>query len=129
MLASFLGVLPILTLLLCALAFIMCSKSNPIVGFALDLMSTYEGEHMIFGLLARLTSLRMNHFHFEATNILGINAVLCSMANKYVTAFLNSALIEDLPFCTKFHCGIKSVFRRNFLHLPQFSIRGHLNFD
>jgi hypothetical protein len=31
MLASFVGVLPILTPLLCALAFIMCSKSNPIV--------------------------------------------------------------------------------------------------
>jgi hypothetical protein len=35
----------------------MCSKSNPLVVFALDLMSTYEGEHMIFGLLgqAKLT--------------------------------------------------------------------------
>jgi hypothetical protein len=33
---------------LCALAFIMCSKSNPLVVFALDLMSTYEGEHTIF---------------------------------------------------------------------------------
>jgi hypothetical protein len=53
MLANFLGVLPILTPLLCALAFIMCSKSNPIVLFALDLMSTYEGEHMIFGLLGQ----------------------------------------------------------------------------
>jgi hypothetical protein len=38
MLASFLGVLPILTPPLCALAFIMGSKSNPIVVFALDLM-------------------------------------------------------------------------------------------
>jgi hypothetical protein len=46
MLASFLGVLPILTPPLCALAFIMCSKFNRIVVFALDLMSTYEGEHM-----------------------------------------------------------------------------------
>jgi hypothetical protein len=36
---------------LCALTFIMCSKSNPLVVFALDLMSTYEGEHTIFGLL------------------------------------------------------------------------------
>jgi hypothetical protein len=35
MLANFLGVLPILTPPLCALAFIMCSKSNPIVVFAL----------------------------------------------------------------------------------------------
>jgi hypothetical protein len=31
----------------------MCSKSNPLVVFALDLMSTYEGEHMIFGLLGQ----------------------------------------------------------------------------
>jgi hypothetical protein len=31
----------------------MCSKSNPIVVFALDLMSTYEGEHTIFGLLGQ----------------------------------------------------------------------------
>jgi hypothetical protein len=37
MLVSFLGVLPILTSPLCALAFIMCSKSNPLVVFALDL--------------------------------------------------------------------------------------------
>jgi hypothetical protein len=36
---------------LCALPFIICSLSNPIVVFALDLMSTYEGEHTIFGLL------------------------------------------------------------------------------
>jgi hypothetical protein len=36
MLANFLGVLPILTPPLCALAFIMCSKSNPLVVFALD---------------------------------------------------------------------------------------------
>jgi hypothetical protein len=48
MLANFLGVLRILTPPLCALAFIMCSKSNP-----LDLMSAYEGEHTIFGLLGQ----------------------------------------------------------------------------
>jgi hypothetical protein len=53
MLANFLGVLPILTPSLCALAFIMCSKSNSIVVFALDLMSTYEEEHTIFGLLGQ----------------------------------------------------------------------------
>jgi hypothetical protein len=28
-------------------------KSNPIAVFALDLMSTYEGEHTIFGLLGQ----------------------------------------------------------------------------
>jgi hypothetical protein len=53
MLANFLGVLPILTPPLCALAFIMGSKSNPIVVFTLDLMSTYEGEHTILGLLGQ----------------------------------------------------------------------------
>jgi hypothetical protein len=47
MLDNFLGVLPILTPPLCALTFIMCSKSNPLVVFALDLMSAYEGEHTI----------------------------------------------------------------------------------
>jgi hypothetical protein len=53
MLANFLGVLPILIPPLCALAFIMCSRSNPIVVFALDLMSTYKGEDTIFGLLGQ----------------------------------------------------------------------------
>jgi hypothetical protein len=47
MLASFLGVLPILTPPLCALTFILCSKSNPIVVFALDLMSTYESHLLL----------------------------------------------------------------------------------
>jgi hypothetical protein len=43
----------------------MCSKSNPIVVLALDLMSTYEGEHTIFGLLgqANLTQNDEEH-HF-----------------------------------------------------------------
>jgi hypothetical protein len=36
MLANFLGVLPILTPPLCALDFVMCSKSNPLVVFALE---------------------------------------------------------------------------------------------
>jgi hypothetical protein len=65
MLANFLGVLPILTPPLCALAFIMCSKSNLHVVFALDLMFTYEGEHMIFGLLgqANLTQNYVLQFH------------------------------------------------------------------
>jgi hypothetical protein len=65
MLANFLGVLPILIPPLCALAFIMCSKSNPLVVFALDLMSTYEGEHTIFGLLgqANFTQNDVLQFH------------------------------------------------------------------
>jgi hypothetical protein len=65
MIGSFLGVLPILTPPLCALAFIMCSKSNPLVVFALDLMSTYEGGHTIFGLLgqANLTQNDVLQFH------------------------------------------------------------------
>jgi hypothetical protein len=43
----------------------MCSKSNPLVVFALDLMSTYEGEHTIFGLLeqANLTQNDVLQFH------------------------------------------------------------------
>jgi hypothetical protein len=50
---------------LCALTFIMCSKSNPLVVFALDLMSTCEGEHTIFGLLgqANLTQNDARQFH------------------------------------------------------------------
>jgi hypothetical protein len=71
MLASFLGVLTILTPPLCALAFIMCSKSNPLVVFALDLMSTYEGEHTIFGLLgqANLTQNDVLQFHPFTRNV------------------------------------------------------------
>jgi hypothetical protein len=38
---------------LCALAFILWLKFNPLVVFALDLMSAYEGEHTIFGLLGK----------------------------------------------------------------------------
>jgi hypothetical protein len=45
----------------------MCSKSNPIVVFALDLMSTYEAEHMIFGLLGQ-ANLTQNDVH-RALNI------------------------------------------------------------
>jgi hypothetical protein len=65
MLASFLGVLPILIPPLCVLAFIMCSKSNPIVVFALDLTSTDEEEHTIFGFLgqANLTQNDVLQFH------------------------------------------------------------------
>jgi hypothetical protein len=64
MLANFLGVLPILTPPLCALAFVMCSKSNPLVVFALDLMSTYEGEYMIFGLLGQANLTQNDVFIF-----------------------------------------------------------------
>jgi hypothetical protein len=53
MLANFLGVLPIVISPLCALAFILWSKFNPLVVFALDLMSAFGGEHMIFGLLGQ----------------------------------------------------------------------------
>jgi hypothetical protein len=65
MLANFLGVLPILTPPLCALTFIMRSKSNPLVVFAYNLMPTYEGEHMTFGLLgqANLTQNDVLQFH------------------------------------------------------------------
>jgi hypothetical protein len=52
MLTNILGVLPILSPL-CALAFVLCSKFSHLVVFAPDLMSAYEGEHMIFGLLGQ----------------------------------------------------------------------------
>jgi hypothetical protein len=85
MLANFLGVLPILIPPLCALAFIMCSKSNPIVVFALDLMSTYEGEHTIFGLLGQ-ANLTLYHIlntykSFSVSHHLWQN---CSMPRKKV---------------------------------------------
>jgi hypothetical protein len=65
MLANFLGVLPVPTPPLCALTFNMCSKSNPLLVFALDLMSTYEREHTIFGRLgqANLTQNDVLQFH------------------------------------------------------------------
>jgi hypothetical protein len=65
MLANYLGVLPILISPLCALAFILWSKFNHLVVFALDLMSAYEGEHTIFGLLgqANLTQNDVLQFH------------------------------------------------------------------
>jgi hypothetical protein len=38
----------------CVLLLLSCAQSPiPIVVFALDLMSTYEGEHTIFGLLGQ----------------------------------------------------------------------------
>jgi hypothetical protein len=42
----------------------MCSKSNPLVVFALDLMSEYDGEHMIFGLLGQ-ANLTQNDVQLE----------------------------------------------------------------
>jgi hypothetical protein len=42
----------------------MCSKSNPLVVFALDLMSTYEGEHTIFKKINRQESFAfLCHFY------------------------------------------------------------------
>jgi hypothetical protein len=43
----------------------MCSKSNPLVVFALDLMSTYEGEHRIFGLLGQANLTQNDVLQFE----------------------------------------------------------------
>jgi hypothetical protein len=80
MLANFLGVLPILTPPLCALAFIMCSKSNPLGVFALDLMSTYEGEHTIFGLLGQ------SAWRFESSKLVTTTVALysqCSFRSKF----------------------------------------------
>jgi hypothetical protein len=51
MLSSFVGVLPILIPPLFALA-LLCDQS-PVPLFTLDLMSAYEGEHTIYGLLGQ----------------------------------------------------------------------------
>jgi hypothetical protein len=48
MLSSFLGVLAILIPPLCALTLSRDQSPIPLVVFALDLVSTYEGEHTIF---------------------------------------------------------------------------------
>jgi hypothetical protein len=68
MLSSFLGVLPILISLLCALAFILWSKFNPLVVFALDLMSAYKGEHTIFGLLGQANLTQNDVLQFQLDN-------------------------------------------------------------
>jgi hypothetical protein len=49
----------------------MCWKSNPIVVFAHDLMTAYEGEQTIFGLLgqANLTQNDVLRFHPANDNI------------------------------------------------------------
>jgi hypothetical protein len=83
MLANFLGVLPILTPPLCALAFIMCSKSNPLVVFALDLTSAYEGEHMIFGLLGQV--------NLTQNDVLHVNNLFSKTIN-FTTLFTPSCL-------------------------------------
>jgi hypothetical protein len=108
MLSSFLGVLPILTPPLCALAFIMCSKSNPLVVFALDLMSTYEGEHTIFGLLgqANLTQNDVLQFiHLPANNMLTLNpSVLLPFRFWRQNSVLKWAPIAIIHFKTHFFC-------------------------
>jgi hypothetical protein len=42
----------------------MSSNSNPLVVFALDLMSTYKGEHTIFGLLGQANLTQNNVLQF-----------------------------------------------------------------
>jgi hypothetical protein len=59
MLSCFFGFLAYPNISLVCSRFIMWSKSNPLVVFALDLKSTYEGEHTIFGLLG-LANLTQN---------------------------------------------------------------------
>jgi hypothetical protein len=80
MLANFLGVLPILTPPLCALVFITCSKSSPLVVFALDLLSTYEGEHTIFGLLGQANLTQNDVLQHENILTPCVGPVNCFMA-------------------------------------------------
>jgi hypothetical protein len=88
MLANFLGVLPILTPPLCALAFIMCSKSNPLVVFALDLMSTYEGEHMIFN--------KTSQWNYDFSNYLRVFHCLAKLVLPKLSVISNCALLAYL---------------------------------
>jgi hypothetical protein len=60
MLSCFLFFLPVLIPSLCALAYSCDQRPRPLVVFTLDLKSTYEGEHMIFGLLG-LANLTQNY--------------------------------------------------------------------
>jgi hypothetical protein len=67
--SSFLGFLPILIPLLCALA-LSCDQSQILFVFTLDLKSMYEGEHMIFGLLGLANIdqddvLQFHHLHIN----------------------------------------------------------------
>jgi hypothetical protein len=64
MLSSFLGVLPILIPPLCALA-LSCDQSPIPLLFTIDLMSAYEGEHTIFGLLGQNDVLQVHPFTCE----------------------------------------------------------------
>jgi hypothetical protein len=41
------------------------TRSNPLVVFALDLMSTYEGEHTVFGLLGQANLIQNDVLQFH----------------------------------------------------------------
>jgi hypothetical protein len=64
----------------------MCSKFNPLVVFALDLMSAYEGEHTIFGLLgqANLNQNDVLQFHLFHTFLKGYNYKNEEMINDFL---------------------------------------------
>jgi hypothetical protein len=69
----------------------MWSKSNPLVVFALDLMFTYEGEHMIFGLLgqANLSQNDVPQFH-------PFTSVIQWIFNKQLPVIVSVLYAEDL---------------------------------
>jgi hypothetical protein len=110
MLSSFLGVLPIFTPPLCALTFIMCSKSIPIVVFSIDLMSTFEGEHTIFGFL--------NLFIF--------------ISIFFLSSILTSPSLSSHPYSHPFHspsfsCATIHSCPSQLLFLPLLSYSLHLS--
>jgi hypothetical protein len=80
----------------------MCSPlsvSNNIAAFALDLKSTYEGEHMIFGLLslANLAQDDVLQFHPFSFTII-----------PYCHTFISSSAISHKYICYDF-CSKKSI--------------------
>jgi hypothetical protein len=56
----------------------MCSKSNPLVVFALDLMSAYEGEHMIFGLSGQANLTQNDVLQLDGNILLAFSSPECT---------------------------------------------------
>jgi hypothetical protein len=72
------------------------SKSNHIAAFALDLTSTYEGEHMIFGLLS-LADLAQN-------DVLQLEMKLhFQWGDKSFVSIYGNVIMEAIILCNKIY--------------------------
>jgi hypothetical protein len=81
----------------------MSSKSNPLVVFALDLMSTCEGEHTIFGLLGQAPVPFVERPYFPP-----LNGVSASVKEKKKKPMSVSGPVLCAPFSPARlgHCGV-----------------------